>query len=730
MPTITQDNRPLAVTTPLGKDALILIGVSGTESLSHLFHYQLDLQALNDTAVPFDKLLGQSITVELELAGSDASREKKRLINGICYRVSQGERDEFTSYRMELVPQLWVLSKRAQSRTFQQMTVPDILKKVLEGLKVDFKLQGTFEPRDYCVQYRETDFNFVSRLMEEEGIYYYFQHAADGHSMVVANTPDGHASVPDPASVQYKDDEAKPGADGIVYDWEKTQELRSGKVTLWDHTFEKPHQHNEATQPIQPTVAFGAVTHKLNLDGTDALLIRDYPGEYAQRFDGVPPGGGDRAADIAKIASDATRTVKIRMQEETVPALQAQGSSNCANFTAGCKFTLKTISASLESEFQADGDYVLTSVQHVARLAGGLTSGSGGSYHYHNSFTCIPAALPYRPQRVTPKPVVHGTQTAVVVGPSGAEIFTDKYSRIKVQFHWDAAGTNDAGSSCWCRVGTPWAGKQWGMIHIPRIGQEVIVAFEEGDPDRPIVVGSVYNAEMMPPYALPDNMTQSGLKTRSTLKGTTDNFNEFRFEDKKDSEEIYLHAEKDFNRVVENNDTLKVGSDKAPDGSQTTEVYKDRTETVKTGNETLTVEKGNRVVTITKGDESLEVGEGKRTVTVKQGDDIHEITQGKRQVTLGQGDDSLEVKMGNQTLKLGMGNQTIKLDLGMSSMEAMQSIELKVGQSSIKVDQMGVTISGMMIKIEGQVQTELKGLMCQVSADAMLQAKGAITMIG
>src|SRR6266436_3409223 len=228
---------------------------------------------------------------------------------------------------------------------------------------------------------------------------------------------------------------------------------------------------------------------------------------------------------------------------------------------------------------------------------------SGAEFVYDNRFTCIPAALPFRPQRNSRKPVVQGTQTAVVVGPKGEEIFTDQYSRVKVQFHWDAEGKNNADSACWCRVGTPWAGKQWGMIHIPRIGQEVIVAFEEGDPDQPIIVGSVYNADMMPPYELPANKTQSGIKSRSSLKGDAKNFNELRFEDKKSSEEIYFHAEKDFNRAVENNDTRKVGSNKADDGSQTIEIWKNRTETVKEGNEQVTIEKGNRTIIVKTGND-------------------------------------------------------------------------------------------------------------------------------
>jgi type VI secretion system secreted protein VgrG len=285
---------------------------------------------------------------------------------------------------------------------------------------------------------------------------------------------------------------------------------------------------------------------------------------------------------------------------------------------------------------------------------------------------------------LTPKPIVQGPQTAVVVGPSGEEIYTDKYGRVKVQFFWDRLGSKDEKSSCWIRVAEPLAGKNWGAVFTPRIGHEVVVEFLEGDPDRPLITGSVYNNDMMPPYALPDNKTQSVLKTRSSKGGGSDDFNELRIEDKKGSEEIYFHAQKDFNRVVENNDTLKVGSPQADDGSQTIEIYKDRTETVKTGNEKVTVAQGNRDV---------------------------------------------EISMGNESLAIKMGNQTTKLDLGASSLEAMQSITLKVGQNSITIDQMGVTIKGMMISIQGQIQTQVKGTMTQINGDAMLQMQGGITMI-
>lgn len=574
----TQENRPMEVTTTLGKDKLLLVGFTGQESISRLFSFHLDLIAENNTDVTFDKLLGQKITIRLDLPD-----RRKRHFNGICSRISQGERDEvFTSYRMEIVPQLWTLTKKAQSRIFQQMTVPDILKKVLDGLDVTWEIQGQFHPRDFCVQYRETDFNFASRLMEEEGIYYFFKHSDGSHKMVVANTIGSHTDLPGKTKITYEDVEGGTRDEDRVYDWEKAQELRSGKYTLWDHSFELPHKHLEAEANIQDSVQAGKVSHKFKVGGNDKFAIYDYPGEYAQRFDGVDRGGGDRASDLQKIFQDNRRTTDIRIQEEAVPGLIIQGSSNCGHFVSGYKFTL-------QKHFNADGQYVLTSVSHSARQSGDYRS-DGGDFHYSNSFTCIPSAVPYRPQRVMPKPVVQGTQTAIVVGPSGEEIFTDKYGRVKVQFHWDREGKNDEKSSCWVRVGTVWAGKQWGVVHIPRIDQEVIVDFLEGDPDQPIIIGSVYNAREMPPYKLPDNKTQSGIKSRSSLKGGSDNFNEFRFEDKKGEEEIYLHAEKDWTIKVEHDKTQEIDHDETltVQNNRTTTVTMDHSETVGV-NQTITV---------------------------------------------------------------------------------------------------------------------------------------------
>jgi type VI secretion system secreted protein VgrG len=744
MPKYSQANRTLAVTTPLGTDVLLLQQFSGEETVSKLFRFELELLADSTTTIAFDSILGQGVTITLMMPGGS-----QRYFNGIVSRFSQGQRipsaeggGTFTRYRAEVVPKLWMLTRNHQSRIFQQLAVPDILKQVLTGLSVTYQLQGTYLKRDYCVQYRETDFDFASRLMEEEGIFYFFTHSNGSHQMVVADTPQSFPDVPGPTTLIYETIEGGTRTEDRIHRWEKSQVLRSGKYRLWDSCFELPGKNLEAVKPTLDSVQVGTVTHKLKVGGNDQLEIYDYPGLYAQRFDGVTPSGGDRSSDVQNIFKDNTRTVGIRMQEETVASMLLDGASTCRQLGSGCKFTL-------DRHFNGDGAYVLTRVQHLANAGDAYTMGNEDSPPYLNTFQCIPAALPFRPERTIPRPTIDGTQTAVVVGNSGDEIFTDKYGRVKVQFPWDRQGQNNADSSCWIRVATPWAGTQWGIVHIPRVGQEVVVAFEEGDPDRPIVVGSVYNAQEMPPYTLPDNMTQSGYLSRSTKSGTSDNFNQLRFEDKKGSEEVYFHAEKDYNSVVENNETRKVGFDKHDKGDQTIQIYNNRSLSVGGGksqaddgsetitvfnNQTLTVgdsqaKNGSQTITIYKdrtetvktGNESVTIEQGNRTVTVSQGNDTHEVKQGNREVT---------IDMGNDTLTIKMGNQTTKLNLGASSTEAMQSITLKVGGNSIKIDQTGVTIQGLMVKVQGQVQTQVQGTMVQVSGDAMTQISGGITMIG
>lgn len=559
MPDFVQTNRLLQITTPLGANKLLATGFHGSEGISQLFSFNAECLADNKTDVDFSKLMGQSITVALRMA----DEKTFRYFNGICVCSSQGESDqEFASYQLEIVPKFWLLTKRTQSRIFQHITVPDILKKVLVGFPVKFELTGTYEPRDYCVQYRESDYNFASRLMEEEGIFYFFLHENGVHTMVVADSQDSFRDMPFKNEVTYKNlQQGNPQKEDFIYKMNKSQQLTSGKVTLWDHHFEKPHSTLEAFKDIVETVTLGKKAFKLKVADNSALEVYDYPGEYAQRFDGIDKGGGEQPAEVAKIDKDNIRTTSLRMQQIAAQALMVQGTSSCRQFVSGHKFKVKHLDTDpTTSHLAIDGQYVITSIQHHVVAQVNYRSGTNQPFSYSNQIESIPGALIYRPERSTPKPVVPGTQTAVVVGVAGQEIYTDKYGRIKVQFHWDQHNKYNENSSCWVRVGHLSAGRHWGMLSIPRIGQEVIIDFVEGDPDQPLCIGVVYNAAQMPMYKLPDHKTKSYLRTNSTLGGS--GYNEFRFEDLAGSEQIYIHAQKDMDERVRNDSKERVGNDR------------------------------------------------------------------------------------------------------------------------------------------------------------------------
>ena len=317
--------------------------------------------------------------------------------------------------------------------------------------------------------------------------------------------------------------------------WEKIQELRASECTLWDHSFELPGNHLEATRKTIDSVPVGKVTHKLRLSANEPLEIYDYPGAFAQRFDGIEPGGVPRPQELRRIFEDRDRTVRIRMEQEDAASIEIRGASDCGNFTAGHKFTL-------DRHWDANGPYLLTAVEHEAHQ-GDYRSDQGAAFQYSNRFVCLPAGLRYRPQRVTAKPVIAGIQTATVVGPEREEIFVDKYGRVKVQFHWDREGKMDGNSSCWLRVAQVWAGKGWGAFFWPRIGHEVVVTFEEGDPDQPIIIGSVYNAENMPWFTLPVNKQLGGFKSASVSGTPQKNYNGIVFNDEKGHEHLSIHSE-------------------------------------------------------------------------------------------------------------------------------------------------------------------------------------------
>jgi type VI secretion system secreted protein VgrG len=534
----TQTNRRIAISTSLGDDVLLLRGFHGSEAISKLYAFELDLRS-EDHSVDFDAIVGQKVAIYvLDAAGEE------RYWHGYISRFSQGSAENnLATYRAQLVPWLWFLTRTTDCRIFQNQNVPAIIQKVFKDLNfTDFevKLQGSFAPRDYCVQYRETDFNFVSRLMEEEGIYYFFKHEKGKHTLILANDPSAHEPAPGQPSARYASRDAAQYSD-VVTEWLYVQEFRPGKWTQTDYNFQTPSANLSVT-----------------VNGANPYEIYDFPGEH-------------------QVVADGNRISKIRLQEQQVPAAVSQGMSVCRHFSAGFKFTL-------EDHFRDDQNqsYLLTTVNHSATQGGGYAAGNeaDGDSSYTNSFECIPFKTPFRAQRVTPQPFVQGCQTAIVVGPAGEEIYTDQHGRVKVQFHWDREGKKNENSSCWVRVSHPWAGKGWGSVSIPRIGQEVIVDFLEGNPDLPIIVGRVYNAEQTPPFGMPAGAMISGVISNSTKGGGGNN--EISLNDTKGNELIKIHAQYDQQKKIEHDERVNVGNDRTEEVGHDEQITiaHDRTESV------------------------------------------------------------------------------------------------------------------------------------------------------
>ncbi|HEV3467874.1 MAG TPA: type VI secretion system tip protein TssI/VgrG [Pyrinomonadaceae bacterium] len=657
--TYTQDTLRLQVKTPLGANKLLVRAFAGEEYVSAPFRYEVEMVS-EDDALDFGAVVGKGATVTLKL--NDGSEHH---FHGLVERFVQEDKDErFTTYHAELRPWLWMLTKTADCRVFQQQSAPDIIEAVFNDLGfTDFRdaLTGTYSARDYCVQYNETAFNFVSRLMEDEGIFYFFEHADGKHTLVLADDSDAHPACPGlPDGARYRQTAIEHTDDHAVTRCRLEQQVVTGKFAHDDYNFEMP------STDLKVEVA-GA--------GGD-LRVYEYPGGF-----------------LKTDAGEARANRRIEAAERPRKILRGEGRVRA--FAAGHKFDLK-------EHYRADANatYVLSRVSHAATQE-----------EYTNSFEAFAADVPFRPPRTAPRPVVAGVQTAVVTGKSGEEIWTDKYGRVKVQFHWDQKGKKDENSSCWIRVDQGWAGKQWGGIFLPRVGQEVVVSFEEGDPDRPLVTGAVYNAEQTVPYALPAEQTKSTIKTSSSKGGA--GFNELRFEDKKDSEEVYLHAQKDHNIVVENDRTKKVLN------KETNTIKSDRSTTIQEGNDTYVVEKGNRTFQVKTGNETYEV-KGTRAVTVT-GDETHtDKANFTHKVT---GNYELKVQ-GNLTIDV-TGSVTFKSGQAMTH-ETQMSMTNKAGMSMTNEAQMSLTNkAGMSLTNEAQMAITNKG-----NASNTVESSGVTTVKG
>lgn len=659
---------PITVTVPGFQSELLLQGLRATEELGRPFEIQIRLLCTQTNIDP-DGMLGQNVTIAAKF-----DEARTRYFNG---EIVEFRRVTFTyldkqAYEAVVRPKFWLLSHTTDCRIFQNKSAKDIVQEVLRenGITdIRLSLSGTYNPREYCVQYNESDFDFLSRLMEEEGIYYFFEHEDGKHTLVLADAYSAHTLIQGEAGngeVPYQ--ERATEEEESITDWTLARQIRPGVYVHRNFDFTKPRQDLTSQRSIS----------RQNPQST--FEVFHYPGAH------LTTGDGDTRA-------------KQRIEELQSPWELVTGKSDAVELSAGALFKLTTYP--LESQ---NREYLIVQVKYEVTMeidtsAGesGPTAGGLPGTTFACGFVATHSQNPFRTASTTPRPIIRGPQTALVVGQSGEEIWTDEHGRVRLHFHWDRLGQKNETSSCWVRVAQVWAGKSFGFLQIPRIGEEVIVDFLEGNPDRPIVIGRVYNADQKPPYVLPDHQTQSGLKTHSSKEGADDTFNELRFEDLKDSEEIYFHAEKDFNRIVENNDTLKVGFEKQDAGDQTIDIYNNRTATLEKGTDKLQVKEGNREGLIDKGNDTLQIKEGNRETTIDKG---------------------------NDTLTIKTGNQTITIEQGKGTIEACSELLLKVGDSTIKITPSSIEMASVSIKLEASGNFEASGAQSKVVGSGTLDLDG------
>jgi type VI secretion system secreted protein VgrG len=641
----------LAIGTPLGDDVLVLRSFSVREQLGRLF--QIDAELISeDGEIDLDDVVGHNVTLRLSMGAA-----VDRFFNGFVSRMSQvANEGSLAHYRATIVPWLWFLTRTTDCRIFQAKTAPAIIEAVFTAHGFNdylLKLSGTYVTRDYCVQYRETDFNFVSRLMEQEGIYYFFQHENGKHTLVLADSISAHSPYTGYEEIAFQELQKGGSEREVITDWTMQTEAQPVACALNDFDFTKPNTSLRSNTNVSRS--YGAAQFE----------IYDYPGEYAD------PSEGDRLAGV--------RLDELQAQYQTL-----HGEANTRGLVTGSTFTLKN-----HPRDDQNADYLITGISLHAD-GGAFRSGDTEGEFFTCSFTALPKSQQFRSARLTPKPIVQGPQTAIVVGTSGEEIYTDQYGRVKLQFPWDRYGAGDENSSCWVRVSQEWAGKKWGAIYIPRIGQEVIVEFLEGDPDRPIITGRVYNAVAMPPYGLPAEMTKSTLKSNSSKGGN--GFNEIRFEDKKGSEQVFIHGENNMDVRVKNDAFETIGNNRH------LVVTKDRFEHIN-NNRNETVDNDHKE---------------------KIGNDRNLNVVGKEAKSVG---GSLSLSVTGDVIEVFQGNHSeqVTSDYYLKAdnivIEGMTNVTIKVGSSYIAIESGGISIG-----TTGTISlTDSQGLTVQSSASISMQ---------
>ncbi|HHX4052670.1 type VI secretion system tip protein VgrG [Burkholderia contaminans] len=620
-------NRVFTLDSPHG-DGLKFHTLDGSDELGRLFEYRIE--ALADShSLSLKDLLGKPVTVRIEQ--QDLST---RYLNGIVARASLSGRRAERYYGYELIvrPWLWLATRRSDCRIFQNKTVPEIVQEVLStyGFPIENHLAESYVPRDYCVQYNETDAAFVSRLMEFEGIYFWFRHAEDTHTLMLGDAMSSHTVLPGYETIPYIARDRTAIADEEHIDgWLPAQAVSVGRHQTTDYDYTKPRA-DLSSQKVDPR----GHDH-------DGFASFEWPGGYRDDAPGA-------------------HYSRVRLEEQQAEHERASADTDVRGVAPGYLFTLEHCPRADQNR-----EYLIVRCQYRFQ-ENAYASDQGAEAVVHQTMMLVqPSSLPYRSPRETPRPRTNGPQTATVVGPPGEEIWTDQYGRVKLQFRWDRYGQSNQDSSCWVRVSSPWAGGGFGGVQIPRVGDEVVVDFLNGDPDEPIVTGRVFNGEKMPPWGLPGSATQSGLLSRSSPGGTTDHANAFRFEDKKGAEQLWMHAERNFDAETEADHSLSVGNNHTHTvgNDETMQVKNNRQRSVGQ-NETVNIGQ-NRVAQIganethaVGGNRTRTVGK-KETVTIASdreatigGSHTESVTHAKTE-TIGEG----------KTLNVGQMYQTTSQDM-------------------------------------------------------------------
>lgn len=678
----TSDSRRLLQIEIQAQKDIILRSVSVVEAISRPFRARASIVTKYIQIVPAE-IIGKEVSIKIYNFGL----ELRKTFSGIISSISDGDvldyrRDgdaEFYAYDIEVVPCMAKLAWQSNCRVFQDVSVTDIVAKLASDIDTERPSIGSTptEPRPYCIQFNENDYDFMQRILDSLGCGYYWEY--ETCDMKIAHSAGDYLTLPGMPANGYLRDILKLPA--TLTGWSSRRLIDSGKTTALDFDLKRPSALLRQSETTLLTELQNQIKHERFA----------WPGgQFLQ-----PEQHGHPARLTIERIEAATETARAYGLD---PAM-----------TPGYKIRVRKTPEDADAQ-----EWLILSVAHTAFDETFITEGGGAAYS--NAITVQPALRPFRPQQVLAKPVVPGVQSAIVVGPSDQEIHTDDLGRIKIRFLWDRfSETDDRGCSIWVRVAQPVAGKWGGTFFLPRVGDEVLVAFTDGDPDKPVVIGSLYNEESpldAEHFKRDSANPMSGLRTRSTKEGRSDNGHVIRFNDTKSTEELYIQSERDLKLLVKNGRTETINAG---------DLSGDDTYLIAHGNRNITIAEGNYTLEVKKGNLVEDVDQGNHNLTVKTGNETVKVDQGNYALTVSQGDATFDIKLGDFSITCGAGAITI---------EAMQSITLKCGGSVLKLDQSGISLNGVMVKIEGSASATLQSPMTTAGGSGMTSVTGAAIMIG